>query len=331
MNQGVQRIPTPTAARSGDRTVAAALACAVLAGGNAVCIRVSNRELSALWGAGLRFSLAGAVLLVVVQVRQVALPQGRAFVGAAVFGLLNFAGAFSLGYYGLVHIEAGVGGAILALVPLATLLFAVAHRQETLRPHAVVGGVLAVLGVAAISQASLGEAVPLSAVLALLGSVACFAEAAVLVRRFPPVHPLAMNAVGMTLAGAVLVAGAVAIGDPIALPRHATTWMALAYLVPIGSIAVFQLYVAVLGRWPASRAVYIDVVIPVVTAVLSAVILDERVGPELAGGGFLILLGVYLGAARPTTQTRSRSFHTPAARNDTLAIEATHHIPCAPT
>lgn len=304
MSRSFEPTPTQTGPRSGNRTGAAALACAVLAGGNAVCIRVSNRELSALWGAGLRFCLAGAVLLALVQIRKVAWPEGRALVGAVLFGLLNFAGAFALGYYGLVHIEAGVGGAILALVPLATLLFAVAHGQETVRPHAVVGGVLAVIGVAAISQASLGKAVPLRSVLALLASVACFAEAAVLVRRFPPVHPLAMNAVGMTLAGAVLVAGAVAIGDPIALPRHASTWMALAYLVPIGSIAVFQLYVTVLRRWPASRAVYIDVVIPVVTVVLSAVILDERIGPELAGGGLLILLGVYLGAVRPMTGTR---------------------------
>ncbi len=323
MSQSFQRIPTQTAARSGNLTGVAALACAVLAGGNAVCVRVSNRELSALWGAGLRFCLAGAALVAVVQIRKIAWPQGRALAGAALFGLLNFAGAFAFAYYGLVHIEAGVGGAMLALVPLATLLFAVAHGQETLRPDAVVGGVLAVVGVAAISQASLGKAVPLSSVLALLGSVACFAEAAVLVRRFPPVHPLAVNAVGMTLAGGVLVAGAVAVGDPIALPRQATTWVALAYLVPIGSIAVFQLYVAVLGRWPASRAVYIDVVIPLVTAVLSAVILDERVGPELAGGGFLILLGVYLGAVRPMTRTRSRSSCTPVGQSGSLAIEAT--------
>ena len=41
-----------------------ALACfvagALLAGGNGVSIRFSNRELAPLWGAGLRFSLAAA-------------------------------------------------------------------------------------------------------------------------------------------------------------------------------------------------------------------------------------------------------------------------------
>ncbi|HSJ16974.1 MAG TPA: hypothetical protein VK920_02640 [Solirubrobacterales bacterium] len=46
-----------------DRVVLAAfLLSATLAGGNAVGIRFSNRELDPLWGAGLRFSLAAIVL-----------------------------------------------------------------------------------------------------------------------------------------------------------------------------------------------------------------------------------------------------------------------------
>lgn len=324
----VERISTQSVGASGDRRVAvAALACAVLAGGNAVGIRLSNRELAPVWGAGLRFCLAGAALLIVVQIRKIAWPHGRALLGAALFGLLNFAGAFALGYYAFLHIEAGVGGAMLALVPLATLLFAVAHGQEALRPGAVVGGLVAVVGVAVISQASLSKAVPPTAVLAALGSVACFAEAAVMVRSFPPVHPLAMNAVGMTLAGAVLVAGAVVVGEPLAVPRHATTWMALGYLVPMGSIAVFQLYLVVLAHWPASRAVYIDVIVPLVTVVLSGVILGERMGADLARGGFLILLGVYLGAVRPMKPSRLSPVSSTAhhlRRNDSLAVERTN-------
>jgi hypothetical protein len=44
-------------------TFAAFVTGAVLAGGNGVSIRFSNRELAPLWGAGLRFSLAAAILL----------------------------------------------------------------------------------------------------------------------------------------------------------------------------------------------------------------------------------------------------------------------------
>jgi drug/metabolite transporter (DMT)-like permease len=54
------------------------------------------------------------------------LPRGRGLVGAVVFGVLNFAAGFALAYLALVELHAGFGQILLALVPLATLLLAVA-------------------------------------------------------------------------------------------------------------------------------------------------------------------------------------------------------------
>ena len=58
--------------------LAAFVAQAVLAGGNAVGIRFSNRELAPLWGAGLRFALAAALLLTVMAVLRRERRQSRA-------------------------------------------------------------------------------------------------------------------------------------------------------------------------------------------------------------------------------------------------------------
>ena len=118
----------------------------VLAGGNAVGIRFSNRELAPLWGAGLRFALAAALFLAVMVVLRLAFPRGRALLGSLLYGLLNFAGSFGLIYYGLVQVHAGLGQILLALVPLATLLLAVLWRQERLRVAAVVGTLLGYRG-----------------------------------------------------------------------------------------------------------------------------------------------------------------------------------------
>ena len=139
---------------------------AVLAGGNAVAIRFSNRELAPLWGAALRFLLAAAFLLAVMGVLRLALPRGRALTGALLYGLC-IGGAFAFAYYALVRVHAGLAQTLLALVPLATLLLAVAHRQERLRVAAVVGTLLAVAGVALISGGSVGESVPALSVLAV--------------------------------------------------------------------------------------------------------------------------------------------------------------------
>lgn len=271
---------------------------ALLAGGNGVAIRFSNRELPPLWGASLRFVVAALIALAVTAMLRPGLPRGRALTGTLLYGLVQFAGGFGLVYYALVHIHAGLGQTILALVPLATLLLAVLIGQERLTGAAVAGTLLGLIGVALISRDPLRASVPLLALLAVLGGVLCFAAAAVIVRRFPPVHPLAMNAVGMAAGAVVLLAASTIAGDAQILPRERATWIALAYVAAIGSVVVFMCHVFVLHNWPASRAAYVMVLIPFVTVVLSSWLDDERIGGGLVVGGLLVIAGVYIGALR---------------------------------
>jgi drug/metabolite transporter (DMT)-like permease len=100
-------------------------------------------------------------------------------------------------------------------------------------------------------------------------------------------------------AGALgLVAAAAIAGDSFSLPDGAATWSAVAYLVTLGSMGVFLLYLYVLRRWDASRAAYSFVLIPIVTVILSAWLDDEPIGLALVAGGALVLAGVYVGALR---------------------------------
>ena len=283
-----------------ERLVVAAFAGnALFAGGGAVGVRLSNRELDPLWGASVRFGLAAILMLLLMAGLRLRVPRGRALTGALLYGALNFGAAFALFYYALVELQAGFGQILLALMPLATLLLAVAQRQERLHASAFAGIVLAVVGVAVMSRAPLRESIPPLSLLAALGSVLCFAQAAVIVRRFPDVHPVAMNAVGMTTGATLLVAGAVLAGDPIVLPESAATWAGIAYVVVVGSVVVFLLYLYVLRHWVASRTAYVFVLVPFVTVALSAWIDDEPVGAGLVFGGALVLAGVYVGALRP--------------------------------
>jgi drug/metabolite transporter (DMT)-like permease len=301
---------------SSDRegtALAAFIVGTVLAGGNAVGVRVSNRELDPLWGAGLRFLLAACLLGAVMVVMRLALPRGRALLGVLLYGALIFGGAFSFAYYALVRIHAGLGQTLLALVPLATLLLAVLQGQERLRLAAIVGTLFSIAGIAVISGVSGSESVPALSLLAVLGAVLCFAQGTVLVRRFPQVHPVTTNGLGMAAGAVLLVALALLFHDSVALPERGATWLALAYMVVLGSGPVFVLYLVVVRLWSASRAAYTFVVIPIVTVLLSAWIDDEPIGAGLVLGGLLVLAGVYVGALRPAatpaleTQIEERS------------------------
>jgi len=142
--------------------LAAFIVGTVLAGGNAVGVRVSNRELDPLWGAGLRFLLAACLLGAVMAVMRLTFPRSRALLGVLLYGTLIFGGAFSFAYYALVRIHAGLGQTLLALVPLATLLLAVLQRQERLRLAAGAGTLLSIAGIGMISGVSGSESVPCS-------------------------------------------------------------------------------------------------------------------------------------------------------------------------
>ncbi|MEX1124316.1 MAG: DMT family transporter [Acidimicrobiia bacterium] len=281
------------------RTPIAFLIVAVLSAGNPISVKFSNLELDPLWGATLRFTLAAGLMLIVMAVLRLSFPRGRALLGAVLYGFFNFGLAFAFLFYALVELGAGFLQILLAVIPLTTLLLAVLQRQERFSMAPVVGALLAMAGVVLMSQIALDDSISPLSILAAMGASLCLAEGAVLVRIFPPEHPVTLNAVGMTTGAIVLFLGSQLADDEFVLPTLQATWLALAYMVIIGSGVVFILWVYVLKRWKASRAAYNFVLLPPITLIFSAWILDETVGIELAFGGLLVLTGVYIGALRP--------------------------------
>ena len=279
----------------------------LLASGNAVAVRISNYELDWLWGATLRFLLAAVLVVAVMMLRRQSWPRRAQLRGAVAFGALSLAGTFTLTYWALQTIQAGTSQTLLALVPLATLLIAAAIGQERLTARGLAGALLAVTGVAIVAWRPAAGAVPVSAVLAMLGAVVCMASGTILVRRSPSIDPLAMNATGILVAAGLLTSAALATGRQPTLPTQPVTWAAVLYVAAVGSVVVFSLQLVVLRRWSASRANYGFVLIPPLTILLSAWIDDEPVGLGLVFGGTLIAAGVYLGALRGSWHIRGRN------------------------
>lgn len=268
----------------------------LLAGGASVAIRFTYTEIPTFWGAAARFLLGALILWGLVALRRVPLPRGRALLGAALFGALSVGGAFIFIYWGLERTPASIYQVITAVVPLMTLAFAFGHGLERLSTRAVVGAVLAVIGIVVTVSGSLGGALSLPRVIAILLGAACFAEAGVVAKIFPRSHPLAMNAVAMTVGSAMLLLASLLAGESWLLPSTTGMWLAFAYLVLGASVGAFLLYVYVLNRWTASGASYGFVLIPLVTAVLATTLAGEQIGALFVLGAALVLGGVWVGA-----------------------------------
>ena len=279
-----------------DRATVTAFVGAVLIGGvNFLAVKFSNEELTPMFGATLRFA-AAALLFLIAGVGRVALPRGRAFWGAAVYGFLGFGIAYALIYYALVGLTAGTTSVVMASVPLVTLILAVVHRQERFSIRGVVGGLLAMAGIALLSTGSLGGEVGFGYFFSALLGVVAVAESSVVIKSFPSADPIATNAVGMGVGTVFLALFSFVLGEPWVLPQASRTWLALGWLVVAGSVGLFILYLYVMGRWAASATNYAVTLMPVVAVTLGAVFANEAISWQLIVGGGLVLMAVYAGA-----------------------------------
>lgn len=281
-------------------TLAAFVGMVLLAGGNAVGIDVVADELEPFWAAGLRFTAAGLIFLAAMVALRVPVPRGRSLLGAVVYGVLGFFLAFAVAFWAIPQTGAGTGQTLIALVPLLTLILAAAHGLETLRLRPVIGAAIAVIGVGILAADRLRADIPPLALLAVVFAATCLAETGVLLKGTPRAHPVATNAVGMLVGGLLLGILSAAVGERWVLPVQSDTWTAMLFLVVLGSVAVFWLYLFILGRWTASAVSIEFLLIPIATVVYSAILTQEPITPALLAGGAVILAGVYVGAyARP--------------------------------
>jgi drug/metabolite transporter (DMT)-like permease len=144
----------------------------------------------------------------------------------------------------------------LAFVPLMTLFFAWAHGLETLRWRGLMGALIATAGILVGVVRGFGSTVHVPSLLALVAGTACLAEASVIFKLFPQSHPVATNVLALTTGTSPLIVLSLLAGEEWSLPTTPNTWASFAYLVLIGSVVVFYLYLHVLARWTASATSY---------------------------------------------------------------------------
>lgn len=277
-------------------TMIAFIFMVLVAGGAAVAIRITFVELPPFWSGGARFGLAALIFWVLMLVRRVALPRGKALAGAALFGFLGVGASFLFLMWGLVETPASLFQVIGALVPLLTILFAFLHRLEKLRWQGITGALLAVAGIAFAVNGYKGVAISIPHILAIVVGTACIAESAVIAKQIPRSNPIATNAVAMTVGSAMLLFVSFLTREQWVIPTKIATWAAYLYLVVFVSVIVFLLYLWLLGRWTASGTSFAFVLMPLVTIVLASFISDEPITLSLIIGAALVISGVLFGA-----------------------------------
>jgi drug/metabolite transporter (DMT)-like permease len=294
-------VPIERASALPDRLTLVAFALFILlAAGAPVAIRFTYAELPPFWSGTARFGAGALIFWVLVLLRRIPLPRGRALVGAILFGTLSIGGAFVLVSWGLVKTPASLGSVLLALMPLLTIFLAYLHGLESIRWQGLLGSVLAVAGIVVVFGGSSGGALSIPHILAMIGAAAFLAEAGVVIKKYPRSHPYATNAIAMTVGVVILATASLLSGESWVVPSQTNTLIALGFLVFVVTVFVFLLYLYVLQSWTASGTSYGFVMSPLITVILAAQLAGEQITSNFIVGALMVLSGVVFGALLPS-------------------------------
>lgn len=279
---------------------AAALAACML-GSSFVAARWLLAELDPAPLAFLRFAIAGLFLLALGwMLRALGPVRPLDLLGIAILGVLQF-GVFHIAFNtGLVIIPASRAAIVFSLVTVATMLLAVATRQEPLRATRVAGVLAAVAGVAT----ALSDEATLGAVtgqawhgdLLILVAVACgSAWNAATPPLLGRVTPVAVTVLAMWAGTLFLLPFALRQGLAAQLPALSSTglWLLLYLSIPTGGLSFFLWNWALRHSSPTRVAIFLPLS-PITATLLGAALLGEPVGLKVGVGLGLVALGIWL-------------------------------------
>jgi drug/metabolite transporter (DMT)-like permease len=318
-------------APSADRPVTVGVLVAlgtvyVVWGSTYLAIKYTVSGLPPFLAMGVRFLLAGAILLAAVLVfrGRAAFRMGRSqFVGAALCGLFLLVGGNGLVAVAEQDVDSGLAALLIAGTPLWVVLLRALLRD---RPTAatMAGLLLGLVGVVLLLLPGVQGAADLGPLLLVCLSSLLWSCGTVLATRHPmPSDPFVTTVVEMAVGGTAMVVVGSLGGEWGRLDTGSTppsAWIAFAYLVVVGSVAGYSAYVWLLARAPLSLATTYAYVNPAVAVLLGALFLSEPLTVNVLVGGGVIIAAV---AFVITAESHARRAPLPSVREGASPVEPT--------
>jgi drug/metabolite transporter (DMT)-like permease len=262
-----------------------------------VAIKLGLEDTPPLLGAGVRFALAGAGLLLLARTR--GRPLRTDWVLAAVVGAVPFATSYGLIYWGEQYVPSGLAAVLFGVLPIYVALIAsVALQDEPLRARLFAGVALALAGLVV----AFGESVALGdARYAVAGAIACVAAplgAAIgnvaTKRRAGGLDAIVLNGWAALGGGALLLAVSAGAEDWGGAGWSAQALGSIAYLAAIGTAVPFVTLTRLLLELPAVTISFIALLLPFGALAFGALVDGEPLTAAELGGAALVAAGIFV-------------------------------------
>ena len=260
-----------------------------------VAIKIGLEDLPPLLGAGIRFTLAGALLLGWAAARGRRLGTDRLL--ATTLAVLPFATTYGLIYWAEQHVPSGLAAVLFGVLPLyVALLAAVALPDEPLRRRLVAGIGIAILGLVLAFNESLelgdDDLAGLAALAVVLSPIASAIGNVSIKRRGAALDALVLNGWAMLGAGVLLLAASAPFEDWGGARFGPAAVGSIAYLALAGTAFTFVALTLLLRELPAVTMSFIAVLLPFGALAFGALLSDEVVTSTAIAGAALVALGI---------------------------------------
>lgn len=239
-----------------------------------------------------RFGLAAATLFLLCRARgdRLLLPW-RTQRWMMLQGFLTFGLSYVCTYHAEQYLVSALVAVLFALMVFWTPICSRIGFGTPIAARTWSAGIAAFVGVVLLFYHSIGAALReisaggagsflLGAALAVAASVASSAGSVVVSKvRAQSSNVMLTMAWSMFWGSAMVALWALLTGQHFALPHAPSYWMGLVYLSIFGSVIAFNCYFTLINRIGAQKAVYIGVVTPVISVLLSIRLEHYRPGP----------------------------------------------------
>jgi drug/metabolite transporter (DMT)-like permease len=276
----------------------------VVWGSTYLAIRVGVETMPPLLMAAARSLVAGLIMFPLGLRRRRSAPLASRWPSRAQWRWCATAGVLLLVGQGVVGvaertIPSGLAALLVATVPLWLLGLDAGLNHVRLGLAPLAGLLLGLAGVALLSSLGGGSGhVSIAGVLIVVGAAGLWALGTMTARRGTfPASPVLATGMELLAGGAALLVLAAATGEFGALHLShvsARSWIALGYLIVIGSIVAFSAYGIAIRALPTATVATYAYVNPVIAVLLGALILGEQLTPAMIGGGVLVVGAVVL-------------------------------------
>jgi drug/metabolite transporter (DMT)-like permease len=267
-----------------------------------VAIKIGLEDCPPLLGAGIRFAVAGLVLLAFAAARGRSLRTDARLAG--ILALMPFALAYGLVYWGEQHIPSGLAAVLFGVLPLYTaFLGAVFLPDQPLRGRLVAGILIAIGGLALAFAESADSGDPDMALVGAAALAVAPLGASVgnisLKLRGGELDAVSLNGWGMLGGGALLLAVS-GLGESWSDAAWTPESLgSIAYLALIGSAVPFVGLTVLLRHISAQATSFLAMLLPFGALVFGAALYSEAITLRALAGAALVAVGLLIAQGLP--------------------------------